>query len=95
MQKFVVAFYAVDRCYGGSEEDSWWYDSGELVRLHRLFRSEDAAIRVAACANRLLDVIQRGHRRVDSELYAGGRYRACVYERHAPEHFPEERPRYE
>jgi len=94
MQKFVVAFYEVDRCYGGPEEGGWWYDSGELVRLHRLYRSEQAAIRAAARANRLLDLVQRGHARVDSVLYAGGRYRACVFERHAPAQFPERRPRF-
>lgn len=54
-----------------------------------------AATRAAARANRLLDLVQRGHARVDSVLYAGGRYRACVYERHAPAHFPEEQPHYE
>lgn len=95
MRKFVVAFYAVDRAYGGPEEGGWWYDTGELVRLHALFRSEDAAIRAAARASRLLDLVQRGHARVDSVLYAGGRFRACVYERQAPAHFPDTRPRYE
>ena len=95
MHKFVVAFYAVDRCYGGPEEGGWWYDSGELVRLHRLFHSADAATRAAARANRLLDLVQRVHARVDSVLYTGGRYRSCVFERHAPAHFPEVRPHYE
>jgi len=95
MQKFVVAFYAVDRACGGPEEGGWWYDTGELVRLHALFRSENAAIRAAARANRLLDLVQCGHARVDSVLYAGGRYRACVFERHAPAQFPEQRPRFE
>lgn len=95
MQKFVVAFYAVDRAYGGPEEGGWWYDTGELVRLHALFRSEDAAIRAAARANRLLDLIQRGNRSVGSVLYAGGRYCARVFAGQAPAHFPEERPRYE
>ena len=95
MRKFVVAFYEIDRAYGGPEEGGWWYDTGELVRLHALFRSEDAAIRAAARANRLLDLVQRGHARVDSVLYADGRFRACLYEWHAPAHFPDARPRFE
>ncbi len=95
MRKFIVAFYAVDRAFGGPEEGGWWYDTGELVRLHDLLRSEDAAIRAAARANRLLDLVQRGHARVDSVLYTGGRYRACVFEAHPPLHFPEEQPHYE
>lgn len=95
MRKFIVAFYEVNRVYGGPEEGGWWYDCGELVRLHGLFRSEDAAIRAAARANRLLDLVQRGHTRIDSVLYTGGRFRACVFDREAPGHFPEKRPRYE
>lgn len=95
MLKFIVAFYEVDRAYGGPEEGGWWFDTGELVRLHALFLSENAAIQAAARANRLLDLVQRGHARIDSVLYAGGRFRACVFERQAPPHFPEVRPRYE
>ena len=34
--KYVVAFYAVDRAYGGPEEGGWWFDTGELVRLPRV-----------------------------------------------------------
>ena len=75
--KYVVAFYAVDRAYGGPEEGGWWFDTGELVRLHRVCLTEAAAARLAVRANRLLDLVQRGHCRLDSVLYAGGRYRAC------------------
>lgn len=95
MRKFIVAFYEVDRAYGGSEEGGWWYDTGELVRLLALFHSENAAIRAAARANRLLDLVQRGQPREVSVLYAGGRFRACVFEGQAPAHFPQVRPRYE
>lgn len=93
--KFVVAFYEVDRRYGGPEEGGWFFDSGELVRLHRLCRTEDAAGIAAARANHLLDLVQRGHRRLDSVLYASGRYRACVFVGLAPMHFPKTPPHYE
>ena len=46
-------------------------------------------------ANRLLDLVQRGHRRLDSVLYVGGRYRACLFEHMAPPRFPQAPPRYE
>ena len=58
--KYVVAFYAVDRAYGGPEEGGWWFDTGELVRLHRVCLTEAAAARLAVRANRLLDLVQRG-----------------------------------
>ena len=63
--KYVVAFYAVDRAYGGPEEGGWWFDTGELVRLHRVCLTEAAAARLAVRANRLLDLVQRGHCRLD------------------------------
>ena len=62
--KYVVAFYAVDRAYGGPEEGSWWFDTGEFVRLHRVCLTEAAAARLAVRANRLLDLVQRGHCRL-------------------------------
>ncbi len=93
--KYVVAFYAVDRAYGGPEEGGWWYDAGELVRIHQVCLTEAAAARLAVRANRLLDLVQRGHRRLDSVLYADGRYRAYLFEQAAPPRFPQAPPRYE
>ena len=93
--KYVVAFYAVDRAYGGPEEGGWWFDTGELVRLHRVCLTEAAAARLAVRANRLLDLVQRGHCRLDSVLYVGGHYRACLFEHMAPPRFPQAPPRYE
>ena len=93
--KYVVAFYAVDRAYGGPEEGGWWFDTGELVHLHQVCLTEAAASRLAVRANRLLDLVQRGQRRLDSVLYAGGRYRACVFEHAVPPRFPQAPPRYE
>lgn len=28
----ILAFYEIDRIYGGPEEGGWWYDSGTFVR---------------------------------------------------------------
>lgn len=92
---YVVAFYEIDRVYGGPEEGGWWYDTGALVRVFRVVRSEVRAYSIARRANALLDRLQRGKRSVGSVAYEGGRYEAAVYERTAPDHYPEQRPRYE
>lgn len=91
----VVAFYEIDRNYGGPEEGGWWYDSGSLVRVSRVFKSEDAALAYARRANDLLHFLQRRCRPVSSVAYSGGRYAAEVYENAAPPAFPMERPHYE
>ena len=46
-------------------------------------------------AKGVLDLVQRGHCRLDSVLYVGGRYRACLFEHMAPPRFPQAPPRYE
>lgn len=93
--RFIVAFYEIDRAYGGPEEGGWWYDTGCLARPLRVCPSEAAADALAVRANRLLDRLQRGHRQVGSVLYAGGRHRACVFATTAPSAFPAQRPHYE
>lgn len=93
--RYVVAFYEIDRRYGGPEEGGWWYDCGELHRVLRVAVSEDAAYAVAARANRLMDRLQRGRRDVSSVAYEGGRYAAHVFEGTVPRVFPEDRPHYE
>ena len=93
--RYVVALYEIDRCHGGPEEGGWWYDCGELRRVLRVAASEDAAHAAAARANRLLDRLQRCKPGVSSLAYGGGRHRACVFARTAPQWFPEARPRYE
>ncbi|PZX14230.1 hypothetical protein LX81_03029 [Palleronia aestuarii] len=93
--RHVVAFYEIDRAWGGPEEGGWWYDCGELARILKVVPSADAAHDLAARANRLMDRLQRGKRDVGSVIYAGGRYAACVLEDTAPRAFPETRPHYE
>jgi hypothetical protein len=45
---FVIGFYELDLGYGGPEEGGWWFESGTLVRLHRVMRDEAAAHAYAA-----------------------------------------------
>ena len=92
--RFIVALYEVDRVFGGPEEGGWWYDTGELRRPLALAPTNDAAVAIAARANRLLDRLQRHKRPVDSATYAGGRHRAHVFTTTAPPAYPAERPRY-
>lgn len=95
MPTFVVAFYEIDRAYGGAEEGGWWYDCGQLVRVFRVYKTEGAAYTAARRANRLLNALQRSARDVSSVLYSGGRCAAIVYENSAPPFYPKTRPHYE
>ena len=91
----ILAFYEIDRQYGGPEEGGWWYDSGTFVRVLGFHLDENRANQLAARANRLLEVVQRRCRQVDSVLYDGGRYRVIAFNGLPPAHFPTERPHYE
>ncbi len=92
---YVVAVYLCDRAYGGPEEGGWWYDTGELVRIHRTYKDEDRAAAKATRMNSLLNAtINKGRREISSVL-SDGRYYAQVRENIAPAHYPERRPHYE
>lgn len=95
IMRTILAFYEIDRHYGGPEEGGWWYDTGTFVRPVKVCLSEAQAIRLTARANRLLDRLQRHRRPVNSVLYAGGRHHVCAFEGLAPPCFPTERPHYE
>ena len=90
----IVAFYEVDRAYGGPEEGGWYYDTGRCVRPLGVYLNDEAAHKAAQRANRLLERLQRRRRSVDSVLYEGGRFRAFSFAGLAPEYFPAERPHY-
>jgi hypothetical protein len=92
---FVLAFYEIDREYGGAEEGGWWYDTGRLVRSFKLVRNEEKAVQTMDRANRLLKRLQRNKRSESSVIYSGGRHRVYVFADTAPRRFPEERPYYE
>ena len=92
--KFVVAFYRIDRAFGGPEEGSWFYDTGALERLYRVYPHEAAARHAANRANRLLARIQQHRLPVSSVAYDQSRFQALAFERVPPEHYPQTLPTY-
>ncbi len=92
---YVVAIYLCDRAYGGPEEGGWWYDTGELVRIHRAYKDPDRAAAKATRMNGLLNAtINKGRREISSVL-SEGRYHAEVWENRPLAFYPERRPHYE
>ncbi|TVV76976.1 hypothetical protein [Sphingomonas solaris] len=91
----ILAFYEIDRDYGGPEEGGWYYDSGTFVRAIAIHFDDESAVRAMRRANRLLERLQRHRPKVDSCLYAGGRHRAYTFTGLPPERFPATRPGYE
>lgn len=92
---YVLAFYEIDRVYGGPEEGGWYFDCGNLVRAFKVTRNREHAYAMCQRANRLLDRLQRNKRDIGSVAYKGGRHWVMVHENTAPKHFPETRPHYE
>jgi hypothetical protein len=92
--RFVIGFYEMDRTFGGPEEGGWWYETGSLVRLHRVLCDEAKAHARAARANRLLERVQCHSRPLSSVAYDGGRYRAIVWDGNPPPVFPVTAPHY-
>ena len=92
---YIVAVYLVDRAFGGHEEGGWWYDTGQLVRIHRTYKDQDRARAKIARMNRLLDATVNKGRREISSVLSDGRYYAEVHENAPPAFYPEHRPHYE
>ena len=95
---YFVAVYLADRAYGGPEEGGWWYDCGELVRVVRLFRTEESACEYARRLNRKLRSRRVGPnvgRREKWSMASDGEYEAHAYTDFAPQCFPDRRPHYE
>lgn len=92
---YIVAFYEIDRAYGGPEEGGWWYGCGTLRRVTAVTKSKEKAHQIAGRANDLLHHLQRNQRSVGSVLYSGGRFEARVYKDTAPPGYPQEIPYYE
>jgi len=95
---WIVAAYDCAQAYGGPEEGGWWYDSGSLVRVLRVFHNEDKACEYARRMNRSLkdrfigpNVGKHDYTSVLSE----GMIFAEVYENQAPAGYPEVHPHYE
>lgn len=51
----ILAFYEIDRAWGGPEEGGWWYDTGTFVRVIALHYHDEAAVAAMRRANRLLE----------------------------------------
>ena len=64
--KTILAFYDIDREYGGPEEGGWWYDTGTFVRVIGLYLDEAEANRAQQRANRLLERLERHRAPVSS-----------------------------
>jgi len=98
-QGYVVAVYEIDRAYGGPEEGGWWYNTGELVRVLRAFKSsqEQQAMEFCSRVNRSLHFKAEHNnvRSTGSVAYCGGRYAAEMHDGTAPESYPECHPHYE
>lgn len=95
---YLVAVYECHQAYGGPEEGGWWYDTGELVRVVKVFRDKDAAYAYRDRLNDRLDSRKFGPnqgRRAYYSVLSEGEARARVYKDCAPQHFPTERPYYE
>lgn len=90
----ILAFYEVDRAYGGPEEGGWRYDTGTFVRAIAVHFDDQAAITAQRRANRLLERLQRHKPDTSSVLYDGGRFRAFTFSGLPPERFPATRPHY-
>ncbi|MDO5758518.1 MAG: hypothetical protein Q4P24_13680 [Rhodobacterales bacterium] len=93
--RYIIAFYEIDRAFGGPEEGGWWFDTGELRRAFKVVRSEAEAVSIVSRANRLMARLQRHKRNVCSVAYEGGQYEAHMFEDSAPLYFPQTRPHYE
>jgi len=93
---YIVGVYELDRAYGGAEEGGWWYDTGELVRICRVFRNHESASDYAYRMNRTLQYRIKKSRSVPyySVIYSGGAYQAQVYINELPKFYPSERPYY-
>ena len=95
---YIVAVFDCAQQYGGHEEGGWWYDSGSLVRIIRVFKNDDHAYAYARRLNYKLRSRSFGPncgKREYTSVISEGEIRAYVYEDKVPNWFPEYRPHYE
>lgn len=96
--RYIVSVYLEDMAYGGGEEGGWWYNTAQLTRSIRRFRTHRAARQYATRLNDKLDSRlwgpNEGKRDISSVL-SDGVYVARINRDTPPEFTPERRPRYE
>ncbi|BAI96662.1 hypothetical protein Sj15T_09670 [Sphingobium sp. TA15] len=100
-----IAVYFVQRLFGGPEEGSWYYDSGDLctepdlVSLGVTIPGEDFG-RARDKASEIQILLDRDwnigdHARPLHSVLSTGRYEAHIFDAWPPPCFPESRPTYE
>jgi hypothetical protein len=94
-QNYSVALYFCDREFGGREEGGWYYDTGKIVKMIRVFNVEEKAITYANRMQRLVDRTLNKGRRPISSVLSTGRYDVQVHDGLPPKYYPETRPHYE
>jgi len=92
---YILAWYELDRAYGGPEEGGWWFTCGQFTRVWKVVRDKEEASRLLFRANEKMQYMQRNNRSIGSMAYSGGNYTLRIYKDEAPKHFPETRPHYE
>jgi hypothetical protein len=91
---YVVALYETDKAYGGPEEGGWWYDTGTLVRIIKVFKNEDKAWEYVNRATPSIDKVLNKDRYPVSSVLCTGWYSLEVHEDIAPQTYPTKTPRY-
>ena len=93
--RYVVAIYELDRHYGGAEEGGWWYNTGSLVRVLKIFRDRNKAAAYNARVQHWLDkVVKAGGYRANlsSMAYSGGAYQSRICDETAPKEWSDYQP---
>jgi hypothetical protein len=98
-QTYTVAVYLVDRAFGGHEEGGWWYDTGQLAKICRVFKREETAYVYSRRLNDKLKSRTYGpnvSRREPGSVLSDGEYWAQVRKGDdIPKYYPDRRPHYE
>jgi len=90
-----LSFATIDLSYGGPEEGGWYFQTTTLVRISKIYRSEDAAWTAARRASDLIEcLINKDKRPLSSVAYSGDRIIAQVTLGVPPAYTPQNRPTY-
>lgn len=90
---YYVNEYLCNREYGGPEEGGWWYDTGEFLECHGVFKHESEAYDHMDSLNRYLDDRQKDLE--DEECVNCTGFPRIFVEPHEGKDYPEHAPHYE